>query len=158
MPLFDTGKINSYPKVAARKNTNQSLTLAAVTTIIYNSEDIDTHNIYDASTGNIVITSATEGSYYLSASATVNFSHPTTTGNAILLLTAYKNSTGLSEIGRGIAQNTNSFTIGASGGILLPNLIAGDTISIRLYPTYISGGSATVSSTALNNLAFYKLL
>lgn len=157
MPLTNPASNSVYPKVSARKNNNQSLTSGSPSIIIYNSEDIDNYNIHDASTGNIVITSGLEGSYILSASLTASFSHPTLSGNATLLLAAYKNGTGISEIGRGTAPNVSSFTLGASGSILLPNLVAGDTITIRAIPTYISGGSISTVGANLNNISFYKL-
>jgi hypothetical protein len=157
MPLTNPVSNIVYPKTSARKTTNQSLTSGTPSIIIYNSEDIDNYNIYDAATGNITITSGLAGNYILAASVTASFSHPTNSGNAILLLAAYKNGTGVSEIGRGGAPNISSFTLGASGSILLPNLVANDIITVRAVPNYISGGSISIVGASLNNLSFYKL-
>lgn len=155
MPLSNP-EIISYPKVAARKTTNQTLTLNGVTLIVYNSEDKDTHGIHNAANGNIVITSSTEGDYILSASCTGIFSHPSSSGEATLSLVAYKNGGSYSEIGRATETPVSNFPIGASGSILMPNLVAGDIITVRTSTTFISGGSISMPSSSRNHLSFYQ--
>lgn len=158
MPLTNPEKIISYPKVGTRRLTNQTLTLNGVTQVIYNTEDEDTHNLHNSSNGNIIITSDAEGTYYLGASLTANFSHANTSGAATLALVVFKNDSNYSEIGRGTEVSVSNFPVGASGGILLPNLVNGDTIAVRASTLYISGGTISVVGSSKNHLSFFKLL
>lgn len=157
MPLSNPFAVPSYPKVGSRRTTNQTLTLNGITQIIYNTEDEDSHNIHNSSNGNLAITSDTEGTYFLSASLTANFSHANTAGAATLALVVFKNDSSYSEIGRGTEVSVSNFPIGASGGLLLPNLVNGDVISVRASTSFISGGTISVLGSSKNHLSFFKL-
>ena len=157
MPLTNPASVIVYPKVGARRTSNQSLTLNGVTQLVYNSEDYDDYNIYNASNGNIILTSSTEGHYNLEASVTANYSHSTNNGLAVLALVAFKNGSNYSEIGRATETGVGNLDIGASGSLLFPNLVAGDIITVRVSTTYISGGSINMIASAKNHLSFFKL-
>ena len=117
------------PSFAAKVSGTTTLSTGSETTIIFNSEDHDTDNAYNASTGEFTVPSGKGGKYFIA----VNFGidDPGEVGD-IVRLRVFKNGSNMHGFrGQNVQANTNYIlTTSVSGTVTLAD---GDVIKCMAY-------------------------
>ncbi|MCC5641096.1 hypothetical protein LC593_35805 [Nostoc sp. CHAB 5844] len=147
--------LTNYPSVCARRTSNLSLSSNSTTKFAYNSEDSDSHNAYNNSTGTFTVPSNCGGKYEVSAAVSISFFG--SSGTIVIYLMVYVNDQFYTTLGRALATGIASATDGCSGKADIPNLAAADTIDIRVNAYFSSGGTITMAGSDKCSLSIKRI-
>ena len=131
----------NYPAFHAYSTSAQSIPNTTQTTMTFTTEDFDTDNAFDTSTGIFTAPSNKGGKYFLYCSAALNGVTPSR-----FLLTGYhNNATAILSNETGNASAYSSVNVGGQ-----VNLSAGDTFRFKIYQD--NGGA--VNTFAYRHIVF----
>ena len=131
----------NYPAFHAYSASAQSIPNTTQTTMTFTTEDFDTDNAFDTSTGIFTVPSNKGGKYFLYCSAALNGVTPSR-----FLLTGYHNNA--TAIMANETGNASAYSIVNVGGQF--NLSAGDTFRFKIYQN--NGGA--VNTFAYRHIVF----
>ena len=128
-----TGTGSNTPAFRARRGSNQTVSNATATKILFDAEDYDTNSAYDTANGRFTVPSGEGGKYLITAN--LRFNSATSNRNALDI-----------KINNSSANTTASeWTSGQYGTLILTTtyvLSAGDYIDVEYYQS--SGGNIEV--------------
>ena len=139
------------PSFSARNNTSQSLTAGSEAVIIFNTEDHDTDDAYNTSTGEFTVPAGKGGTYLINAHMGID----DVSSGIVVRLRVFKNNSqfyGMRAQNVGAATNT-IITVHVSGVVTLN---AGDVIKCMGFHNETTNGAEPIEIEA-NGFSMFRL-